>query len=262
MRFFSIVYFLFLFLSTLSLYCEGVKCQKCGYINSKDDRYCLECFTELRNLTLKEQTEQNNEMKEKALKSFEVAESYFKKANLVNEGSKSVTFYEIALRNAVNAIAYGNKSLSTIEIERLNEIKLICEGKLKNLRYKYRLTEKRVPMHKQGNGFYVDVLLNNEIKAKLHLDTGCDGVLISPHIAKKLNLKGGRDVYSIVADGRKVKGKSVTLNSVNVGGNVIEKINATVFDTSGDGLLGMTYLKHFKFEIDSKNNELILDPIK
>jgi clan AA aspartic protease (TIGR02281 family) len=98
------------------------------------------------------------------------------------------------------------------------------------------------------------------------LDTGASLILISRDIAKQLGIKtqGSERIEIMVtmADGREVKADYIVLESVNVQGAVARDIPAAVLSGKAtvpeDGLLGMSFLDKFNFQIDSENKRLIL----
>lgn len=113
----------------------------------------------------------------------------------------------------------------------------------------------------------IDVLINNSVKAALILDTGAGTVFLSKAIAEKLGIatEGPEDepAKAQLADGRIVDVKYVTLDSVMVEGQEAKDVGAAVIlddaaSVPEDGLLGMSFLKNFKFTVDYQNNTLIL----
>jgi predicted aspartyl protease len=71
-------------------------------------------------------------------------------------------------------------------------------------------------------------------------------------------------VELIVADGRKIHARYVVLDSVSVQGVEARKVEAAVLSEDRDpnmkdGLLGMSFLKRFKFNIDLQNTKLSLE---
>jgi len=113
----------------------------------------------------------------------------------------------------------------------------------------------------------VDALLNEKVKASLLLDTGASTILLSNETAKKLKIKTDKvakdNVLVRLANGQKVEAKYVILDSVklkdveakNVGAVVLSE---TIEMQAHDGLLGMSFLNNFNFEIDTSNKRLIL----
>ncbi|MCP4040594.1 MAG: hypothetical protein GY731_01390, partial [Gammaproteobacteria bacterium] len=61
---------------------------------------------------------------------------------------------------------------------------------------------------------------------------------------------------------RRVAASLVTLESVDLGGAVVEQVPALVLETLDgiDGLLGLSFLRHFNVEIHQQERLITLDP--
>ena len=107
--------------------------------------------------------------------------------------------------------------------------------------------------YQQGH-FVVNAILNDSVTATLMVDTGASSIFISKKIADKLGIaikKDGPAAYSMLADGRKIRIFPFLLKSVKVGDAEVKNVAASVaLQEEGvsdiDGLLGMSFLKHFK----------------
>ncbi|MGD9015454.1 MAG: retropepsin-like aspartic protease, partial [Candidatus Omnitrophota bacterium] len=140
------------------------------------------------------------------------------------------------------------------------------EQEIKEAMRKEELKPKEIEMSQAGPHIIVDALLNDKVRASLLLDTGASLILISRDIAKQLGIKtqGSERIEIMVtmADGREVKADYIVLESVNVQGAVARDIPAAVLSGKAtvpeDGLLGMSFLDKFNFQIDSENKRLIL----
>lgn len=124
--------------------------------------------------------------------------------------------------------------------------------------------KKTIKLEREGNTYYVKVKINKKKTARLILDTGATSVQISSRLAKKLKIKKskGEIVQCTLADGRTVQARSVVLKEVRLDGVKVEKVRALIIDNDieqdSDGLLGMSFLNNFIFQIDPDNNLLIL----
>ncbi|MFH1888477.1 MAG: retropepsin-like aspartic protease [Candidatus Omnitrophota bacterium] len=120
---------------------------------------------------------------------------------------------------------------------------------------------------RRGDHLFVNALLNKKVNARLLVDTGASFVVLSPAIVKKLNIntekKDSPQIKITVADGREILGKYFKLESISIGEATAEGVDASIiFEedafTDFDGILGMSFLKLFKFAIDLDGNRLIL----
>lgn len=126
---------------------------------------------------------------------------------------------------------------------------------------------KKVPFSQDLGHIIVETLLNKKVKASLLLDTGASTILLSNEIAKRLKIKtdktGGNGVMVQLANGEKVKAQYVVLDSVKIEDVEAKSVGAVVLSETiemqaHDGLLGMSFLNNFNFEIDTENKKLIL----
>jgi clan AA aspartic protease (TIGR02281 family) len=132
---------------------------------------------------------------------------------------------------------------------------------------RYEEDTRQIQLQQEGSHVVVEALLNKKVRAQLFLDTGASFILLTRKVGKNLgvNFDDTKDLIEMrLADGRKIKAKYVVLETVSVQGKQAESIDAAVLladpqDPSlKDGLLGMSFLKHFNFGIDHKNRKLIL----
>ncbi|MFA6357534.1 MAG: retropepsin-like aspartic protease [Candidatus Omnitrophota bacterium] len=130
---------------------------------------------------------------------------------------------------------------------------------------------KQVSVDKKSGHVIVVTTLNKEVKANLVLDTGASLMMLSNKVAVSLgssiNSSSGKVIDLIMADGRRVEAKMVILDSVSVQDSEVQNVEAAVLSAEdsdavvGDGLLGMSFLKHFNFKIDQKYGKLILEKL-
>ena len=138
-------------------------------------------------------------------------------------------------------------------------------------RRKKEFEPKEVEFSRDAGQILVNALVNKKIKAKFLLDTGASIVLLSNRIAEQL----GIDIYgdekdSIevqMADGSKVAARYIVLDSISVEGVEAKNVEAVVLEEDTeidvrDGLLGMSFLNKFNFQIDSVKQKLILKKLK
>jgi len=127
------------------------------------------------------------------------------------------------------------------------------------------LKEVQVPLIPvTGGNFLVDVLLDGRVKARLMLDTGASFITLSEEIGQKLgvfssgasaempfNTAGGEEWMPLVA-----------LKTVSAGEAQSQLVEASIAKhiKDIDGLLGMSFLGDYRFEIDRTNKLLTLKP--
>jgi clan AA aspartic protease (TIGR02281 family) len=117
----------------------------------------------------------------------------------------------------------------------------------------------------------VEVMLNEKVKANLILDTGASLVVLSRKIGDSLGLDltdTQKDIIEMrLADGRKMRGRVVILDSVRIQDIEVKKVMAAVMldqlpdPGQKDGLLGMTFLNKFNLKIDLKEMKMSLEKL-
>ena len=115
-----------------------------------------------------------------------------------------------------------------------------------------------------GNSFFTDVVINQRTRALLMLDTGASNVLLSIRTAQRLgiSLRYAKRVKAKLAGGKIVAARVITLKELRVGGAVVNNIPAIILEQESgeayDGLLGMSFLNQFVFQIDTVKGHLTL----
>lgn len=101
-------------------------------------------------------------------------------------------------------------------------------------------------------------------KATLILDTGATNTIISEKTATVLGIQGEdvRRGSSRVADGRSVPSYEVTLDTIKVGPKELSQAPVAIIPFAGeradhDGLLGMSFLKAFRYQVDLSSQKII-----
>jgi len=126
--------------------------------------------------------------------------------------------------------------------------------------------QESVASSRRGSGVLVSVLLNGKVSASLLVDTGASLVGLKRDVVERLGLDTAAmsDVEMVVADGRKVKEKAFLLDSLAVGKMRAEKVEAATLSDfpECDGLLGMSFLKHFDVRVDAEGGRFILKELK
>ena len=115
------------------------------------------------------------------------------------------------------------------------------------------------------NHFIINVAINGGGTARLLLDTGATMITLSQDTARRvgLNLLEAPKMPFSTAGGKALM-PLINLDRVDVGGASARFVEAAVnpLDMGDiDGLLGMSFLSNFKFEIDHAHSRLVLRPI-
>ena len=125
-----------------------------------------------------------------------------------------------------------------------------------------------VPLQGSGSALYVPVRLNGSDAAfRFLVDTGASYSAINTATLLRLGYndifnRGAPLIELETANGR-VFAQTFTLPSMNVGGAVVEQVPVVILEEMGplDGLLGLSFLRHFDVQIDAANQTLILEPL-
>jgi clan AA aspartic protease (TIGR02281 family) len=135
---------------------------------------------------------------------------------------------------------------------------------------------KEVGMKSEGGHMIAAARLNKTASAELLVDTGASIVVLSHAVGVKLGLVTAADtpenkkmnrVQLTVADGRKVDAKYVLLDSIMVQDSEANQVETAILlddktDVVYDGVLGMSFLKHFNVGFNNKENKLVLEKLK
>ena len=114
----------------------------------------------------------------------------------------------------------------------------------------------------QNNQIHVPVTIKangNSVTTILLLDTGANSTVIHDSVARQLDLKTISRGYARTAGGGVISTSMTALDSIHVGPKTRHDTNILVMEYKGPpgkihGLLGMDFLKHFKYSIDVQNN--------
>ena len=124
-----------------------------------------------------------------------------------------------------------------------------------------------VPLTKISGSLVVQVLLNQERTAQLILDTGASMTVLSTAAAIDLGILGTTDneLLTVNTAGGSVQVNMNYLASLNVGAAQATNVAVVIHDLPDipeqiEGLLGMSFLKHFLVTLDAEHARLILRP--
>ncbi len=115
----------------------------------------------------------------------------------------------------------------------------------------------------ERGSMYVNVVIGMKT-ARMVVDSGATLISLPPDTASALGIVIPRDAAKlqlVLADGRAISARAVTIPKVRVGEFEAENVDAAVLDGSAikaEPLLGMSFLGNFKFEINSAEKTLKL----
>jgi Tfp pilus assembly protein PilF len=112
--------------------------------------------------------------------------------------------------------------------------------------------------------YLVDVVVNRAVQATLLVDTRAKYTIISEELAEHLNILLSTKTSEVHLNffGRAIKAPLINLFSIKVGELEVQNIPTLIWDFSEmpqiDGVLGMSFLKHFQVEIQHEEQLLQL----
>jgi clan AA aspartic protease (TIGR02281 family) len=121
-----------------------------------------------------------------------------------------------------------------------------------------------IALRDEGKTMRVSVVVNGKYPQEMVLDSGASLISLPPAVAAKLGLKPTEKDPRIIlqlADGSEIDGRLMKLASVRVGKFSVENVECAVLGegaVAAEPLLGMSFLEHFKFEIDSAGRKLTM----
>ena len=120
-------------------------------------------------------------------------------------------------------------------------------------------TQYDVPLHGDGGALFVDVLLNNTLQARLHLDTGATYTVLSHALAQQLRLNlAHADIIPLTTANGVILAAVLEIDSISVNGATVHDVDVVVHDTGGAGLLGMSFLSNFDVSLNTRERKMVL----
>ncbi|MBW4565233.1 MAG: retroviral-like aspartic protease family protein [Mojavia pulchra JT2-VF2] len=114
----------------------------------------------------------------------------------------------------------------------------------------------RVPIKRRiGKTPVIAVTFNNQQTFEMILDTGASSTLIPLKIADALQLRATGTVQAEIADGTQVRFKTSRVQSIVVGGAVVNNLEVAVAPKAGIGLLGHDFFGDYDINILAKEVE-------
>lgn len=119
-----------------------------------------------------------------------------------------------------------------------------------------------IPLSRMGHSFIVEASSGNNENLQLLIDTGASITIISPDALQQgLDYQNTGNTRVFATANGTVRAPIYILESLTVGEWQVEQVEVGVLELNGmDGLLGMNFLKHFRFFIDQHAHMLRLSP--
>ena len=118
----------------------------------------------------------------------------------------------------------------------------------------------RIPVERAGTGMLVMVRINGRAVAPFMVDTGASYVLLPQAVADEAGIAVGSDARTMqftTANGM-VEQAIVTLDSVELGSAQAADVTASISPTMQIGLLGLSFLNRFTYQVDAAAGMLTL----
>lgn len=122
-----------------------------------------------------------------------------------------------------------------------------------------------VPLESGLGVWIVPVLINGVHHGRFLLDTGSSVVVVGPAFASAMGLiqRDGGDAVELQTLGGRTRGPASTVASLRVAGAELQDLPVVVHDPGPglDGILGNTFLTHYRVTVDSDRRQLTLRPL-
>ncbi|MBT8149560.1 MAG: retroviral-like aspartic protease family protein [Gammaproteobacteria bacterium] len=155
-------------------------------------------------------------------------------------------------RNSLRSVIYDEYYGARAQ-QMLNEIALLD------------LSDQATALQRQGAHYRVQARINGRYPVSLMIDTGASLTVISPAVLRQLGVSPAPTFVrnaSINTAGGKVNAAVYRVESFSIGDYSVPNMEFVLLDiddgNNGHGLLGMNFLRNFAFQIDQKNNLLLL----
>ena len=124
-----------------------------------------------------------------------------------------------------------------------------------------------IPLQKIGGSFVVQATLNKERTAQLIVDTGATMTVLSTDVALDLGILGttNNELLTVHTAGGSIQVNKNFLTTLAVGNAQAQNVAVAIHDLPDitepiEGLLGMSFLKHFLITLDAEGSKLTLRP--
>ena len=157
------------------------------------------------------------------------------------------------------ALKVMSTNFQTPELISADEILLTLDKRIE--RIEQEIFSETIPLFVQQRSLYVDVVVGRK-STRMVVDSGATMICLPQKTAAELEVvvpADAREIQLVLADGRSIPARGVTLPRVRVGEFEAENVDAAVLDASAvdaEPLLGMSFLGNFKFELDPADRTL------
>lgn len=124
--------------------------------------------------------------------------------------------------------------------------------------------ETTVPVEPSRGVWVTTVVLNGQRAARFIVDTGSSFTIVAPALATALSLptRGARGAIELQTLAGQTAGAATTLASLRVGSAERRDVSVVIHDPGAeiDGILGNTFLAHYRLTLDADRHQLHLRP--
>ncbi len=122
---------------------------------------------------------------------------------------------------------------------------------------------------RQGDGdlWYVGIMFNGKYAQEMSIDTGSSSIALPWAMAEKMEMKPGPNapvIQAQLADGAIIDCRRIFAGKVRVGPFTVENVECSVFPEDcihASALLGMSFLQHFNYKVDTDRGALVMTRI-
>ncbi|MGB7325830.1 MAG: retropepsin-like aspartic protease [Rubripirellula sp.] len=163
------------------------------------------------------------------------------------------------------ALRVMHANFDTPEGQTADDILSVVDKRLQKI--EQEVFSETIALQVVNQSLYVNVVVGR-VSTRMVVDSGASLISLPSKTATELGIVIPPDapqMRMIMADGREIPARGVTLARVRVGEFEAENVNAAILDeaaTDAEPLLGMSYLGNFKFEIDMAEKSLKMLRIK
>jgi clan AA aspartic protease (TIGR02281 family) len=127
-----------------------------------------------------------------------------------------------------------------------------------------KIVSGKVPLREKGHSYYATVTINGVQPCDMLVDANV-ATLVLPHqvaVDAGIHVDTAPETTTVLlANGSKVEAKRVKLKSVRLGSFAVKNVSCDILpaaNTTAQATLGLSFLSHFKYEINAATSELSL----